>query len=100
VRLDAAYRVELCVSGAVAVDVRVVDALLPVPRAELKSKLRASGLTAGVLVNFRTARLGDGLVVIRRARSIRRPPELSAPLFARVLPSPGAEPVPEAPRMP
>jgi len=69
VRLDAAHRVDLCVRGQVAVDVRAVDAILAVHRAELRAKLRVSGLDGGVLVNFRTARFGEGLVIIRRSTS-------------------------------
>jgi GxxExxY protein len=66
VRLDAAYPVDVCVAARVMVDVRAVDAITRVHRAELRAKLRVSGLGAGVLVNFHTARFGEGLVVIRR----------------------------------
>jgi GxxExxY protein len=67
VRLDAAYRIDVCVAGQIAVDIRAVDALLPVHRAEVRSRLRVTGLGAGLLVNFHTARFGEGLVLIRRA---------------------------------
>jgi GxxExxY protein len=74
VRLDAAYRIDVCVSASVAVEVRAVEAISRVHRAELRAKLRASGLGSGVLVNFHTARFGEGLVIIRRsARRAARP---------------------------
>jgi GxxExxY protein len=66
VRLEAAHRLDLCVRGQVAVDVLAEDAVLPVHRAGLRAKLRVSGLPGGVLVNFRTARFGEGVVIIRR----------------------------------
>lgn len=66
VRLDAAYPVDICVSARVIVDIRAVDAMTRVHRVELRAKLRVSGLASGVLVNFHTARFGEGLVVIRR----------------------------------
>jgi GxxExxY protein len=75
IRLDAAYRIDVCVSASVAVEVRAVEAISKVHRAELRAKLRASGLSAGVLVNFHTARFGEGLVIIRRsAQRGARPP--------------------------
>jgi GxxExxY protein len=66
VRLDAVYPIDVCVSAKVVVDVRAVDAITRAHRAELRAKLRVSGLGAGVLVNFQTARFGEGLVIIRR----------------------------------
>jgi GxxExxY protein len=71
VRLEAAYRVDVCIAGRVVVDVRSVDAVLQVHRSELRSRLRVTGLSVGLIVNFHTARLAQGLVLIRRTRTAK-----------------------------
>jgi GxxExxY protein len=71
VRLEAAYRVDVCVAGRIVVDVRSVDAVREVHRSELRSRLRVTGLSVGLIVNFHTARLAQGLVLIRRTRKAR-----------------------------
>lgn len=74
IRLDEGYQLDVCVAGAVVVDVRCLPAIGPLHRAELRARLRVSGLDTGILVNFHTARFADGLVVLRRAPSPRRRP--------------------------
>lgn len=66
VRLDAVYPVDVCIAARVIVDIRTVEAITRVHRAELRAKLRVSGLGSGVLLNFHTARFAEGMVVIRR----------------------------------
>jgi len=100
VRLDAAYRIDVCVSATVAVEVRAVEAITRVHRAELRAKLRASGLGVGVLVNFHTARFGEGLVIIRRSteRGARPLAEEIALLDQSTAAGREAKPAPEEPR--
>ena len=47
-------------NGHVLVETKSVDSLRPVDHAQLRSYLRASGMTLGVLVNFHEARMKDG----------------------------------------
>ena len=54
-------RVDLIVGGAVIVEVKAVARLDPLFQAKLISYLRASGLRAGLLVNFNSELLKDGL---------------------------------------
>jgi GxxExxY protein len=49
---DAAYRVDLLVDAAVIVEIKAVETLLPVHRAQLITYLRISGHRLGFLINF------------------------------------------------
>ena len=66
VRLDADYRVDVCVAGSVVVDILVVDALSSLHRAGLRTRLRLTGLSAGIAVNFRATSLARSFVILRR----------------------------------
>jgi GxxExxY protein len=46
------YRADLCVNGCVIVEVKAVDRLIPVHRAQLINYLRASRIERGLLLNF------------------------------------------------
>ncbi|MFI4926277.1 MAG: GxxExxY protein, partial [Burkholderiales bacterium] len=47
-----AYRADFIVEGSVILEVKAVDALAEVHRAQLLSYLRLSGLKLGLLINF------------------------------------------------
>jgi len=54
-------RVDLIVGGAVIVEIKSVARLDPLFQAKLISYLRTTGLRAGLLVNFNSELLKDGL---------------------------------------
>ena len=62
VRLDCGYRIDLLVAGEVVVELKAVERLLPVHRAQLLAYLKLSGHRVGLLVNFNVARLLDGII--------------------------------------
>ncbi len=62
VQLDCGYRLDLVVNDKVVVEVKSVDALAPVHRAQLLSYLRLSGRKVGLLVNFNVRILKEGIV--------------------------------------
>ena len=47
--------------GPVLVELKSVEALLPIHEAQLLSYLRLSGITVGLLINFNVAHLRDGI---------------------------------------
>jgi GxxExxY protein len=51
VALDVGYRIDLVVDGNVLVELKTVDALLPIHMAQVITYLRLSGLPVGLLVN-------------------------------------------------
>ena len=61
VRLDCGYRIDLLVEDAIVVEVKSVDQLAPIHEAQLLSYLRLSGYQVGLLINFNTKMLKDGI---------------------------------------
>jgi GxxExxY protein len=60
--LDTAYRTDLIVDNLVVVELKTVDAILPVHRSQLLSYLRLGGFKLGYLLNFHVAQMRDGIV--------------------------------------
>jgi GxxExxY protein len=60
-KIDAAYRVDLRVERAVLVEVKAVEVVLPVHRAQLLSYLQLSGIHLGLLLNFNVVHMRDGI---------------------------------------
>jgi len=61
IRIDLGYRVDLIVEDAVVVELKAVSKLAPVHEAQLLSYLKLGGYWAGLLINFHSARLKDGI---------------------------------------
>jgi len=61
VRLDCGYRLDLLVEDAVVVELKAVDELIPIHKAQLLSYLKLSGCKVGLLINFNVAMLKDGI---------------------------------------
>ena len=59
-------RLDLLVEGKVIVELKAVESLAPIHRAQLLSYLRAAHLRVGLLINFNVPKLVDG--VVRRVR--------------------------------
>jgi GxxExxY protein len=62
VQLDCAYRADIIVDSKVLLELKAIERLMPVHRAQLLSYLRLSGLKTGLLLNFHVPLLRDGLV--------------------------------------
>lgn len=60
-RLDCGYRIDLLVDGAVVVELKVVDRLVPVHDARVITYLRLGGWKVGLLINFNVPVLRDGI---------------------------------------
>jgi len=59
--LDVGYRLDLLVAGRVVVEIKAVESLAPVHRAQLLSYLRLGGYPLGYLINFNVVLLKDGI---------------------------------------
>ncbi len=62
VSLDCGYRLDLLVAEKVVTEIKAVDRLLPIHRAQLLSYLKISGHKVGLLINFNVRVLKDGVV--------------------------------------
>jgi GxxExxY protein len=62
VELDCAYRMDILVEETIVTELKCVEHILPVHRAQLLTYLKLSGKRVGLLVNFLMPVLKDGLV--------------------------------------
>jgi len=75
VRLEVGYRADLIVEGKVIVEIKSVEALAPVHKEQLLTYLRLANKRLGLLINFDTQLIKDGIV-----RVVNRLPEQEQPL--------------------
>ena len=61
VALECGYRMDVVVENTVLLELKTVEHLLPVHDAQLLTYLKLSGLRIGLLLNFHTAVLRDGI---------------------------------------
>lgn len=61
VKLECGYRLDLLVENEVIVEIKSVERLLPIHKAQLMSYLKLSGCKVGLLVNFNIEVLKDGI---------------------------------------
>ncbi len=61
VKIDVGYRLDVLVEAAVIVELKSVEKVLPIHQAQLLSYLKLSGKKLGLLINFNTVHLKDGI---------------------------------------
>jgi GxxExxY protein len=61
VRLEAGYRLDILVNQTVVLELKAVEELAPIHKAQLISYLKLGGFPAGLLINFNVIHLGDGI---------------------------------------
>jgi GxxExxY protein len=61
VRLDCGYRLDVVVHDLVVLELKSVDALIPLHEAQLLTYLRLSKKKVGLLINFNVVLLKDGI---------------------------------------
>lgn len=61
VRLDCSYRLDIVAESRVIIELKAVERLLPIHEAQMLTYLKLSGLNVGLLLNFNTPTLKDGL---------------------------------------
>ncbi len=59
--IAAAYRLDLIVEQRIIVEIKAVDRLAPVHEAQLLTYLKHTGISTGLLFNFNTPVLRDGM---------------------------------------
>jgi len=60
-KIDTGVRLDLLVETCVIVEVKAVDNIIPVYKAQLLTYLKLSGVRLGLLINFNTIHLRDGI---------------------------------------
>ena len=61
VRLDCGYRLDVVIEQKVILELKTVERLMPIHEAQMLTYLKLSGIRTGLLLNFNTAVLKDGL---------------------------------------
>lgn len=61
VRLDCGYRLDIVVENLVIVELETVEGLLPIHEAQLLTHLKLAVIRTGLLLNFNTPVLKDGI---------------------------------------
>jgi len=61
IELDAGYRLDLLVADRVVVEVKAVERMLPLYAAQLLTYLKLGGYKVGLLLNFNTVHLQNGI---------------------------------------
>lgn len=59
--IDDAYRIDLLVQEQIVVEIKAIESLSAVHFAQLLAYLKATDLRVGLLMNFHSARLKDGI---------------------------------------
>jgi GxxExxY protein len=80
--LGSRYRIDLVVNGVIVVELKSVECILPVHKAQILSQLRLTGLKVGLLVNFNVPRLVEGVKRVVNAPDLDlslHPPKLVTP---------------------
>jgi GxxExxY protein len=80
VLLDCGHRLDLVVENAIVVEIKAIDALLPIHNAQLLTYLKSSGHQVGLLINFNVPVLKKGLKrIVNRYAGPRPSAQPSAP---------------------
>lgn len=61
-RLDVGYRIDLLVEGSVIIELKSIDQIAPIHKAQLLTYMKLSGMHIGLLINFNVTSLKDGIV--------------------------------------
>jgi GxxExxY protein len=61
VRLDCGYRIDILVENHLILEIKAMERLLPIHEAQVLTYMRLSGARTGLLLNFNTPVLKDGI---------------------------------------
>jgi len=70
ITIDIAFRADLVVESRVLVELKAIETVLPVHKAQVLSYIRETGHQVGLLINFHTVKLVDGITRIVNERFI------------------------------
>jgi GxxExxY protein len=62
VKLDAGYRIDLMVENKVIVEIKSVEAIAEIHKAQLMTYMKLANIKIGLLMNFNVSLLKDGII--------------------------------------
>jgi GxxExxY protein len=60
-RMESGFRIDLLVENMLVIELKCVEALLPIHKAQLLTYLRLANMPLGLLLNFNVVHLRDGI---------------------------------------
>jgi GxxExxY protein len=69
--LDAGFRIDILVERSLIIELKTVESLLPVHKAQILTYLKLSGISLGLIINFNTVLFKDGVKRIINSRNAR-----------------------------
>ena len=70
ITIDIAFRADLIVENQVLLELKAIETILPVHKAQVLSYIRETGHRVGLLLNFHTLKLVDGLTRVVNERFV------------------------------
>nr|WP_237706003.1 GxxExxY protein [Methanocella conradii] len=61
IQMDAGLRMDLIVDNCIIIEIKAVDELLPLHEAQVLTYLKLTGYRIGLLINFNSCHLKDGI---------------------------------------
>ena len=68
--MEAGFRIDILIEKCLIIELKSVESILPVHRAQVLTYLRLSGKNLGLLINFNTALFRDGVKRIINSKNI------------------------------
>jgi GxxExxY protein len=62
IKLDTGYRIDLLVENKVIIEIKSVDAIADIHKAQLMTYMKLANIKLGLLINFNVIRLKDGII--------------------------------------
>ena len=61
IKLDCGYRIDMFVDNSIILELKSVDKILPIHKAQLLTYMKLSGISIGLLINFNVEYLKNGI---------------------------------------
>ncbi len=61
IQLDCGYRIDLLIDNELIIELKAVDSIKEIHKAQLLTYMKLSGIGKGLLVNFNVKKLKDGI---------------------------------------
>ena len=71
VLLDCGYRIDLLIEDSLIVELKVVEAVKKIHQAQILTYMKLSGIRTGLLINFNTVTLKDGIYRFKNDRRVK-----------------------------
>lgn len=61
IKLDAGYRIDLLVAGKIIIELKSIEAIAPIHKAQILTYMKLSHIKLGLLINFNVVDLKEGI---------------------------------------